>query len=518
MTDEDAARRRAASVFSATPLLLIVLLGVALRCISLDAPLTDTHSQRQIDVASMARYFAEDSMNPLQPQVNWGGRRGYVESEFPLVPWTAAVLYKMFGASDMWGRLLSVLFSAGAIWMMCKVGEALIGPAAGRAAAFVLAISPSAVYYGRAFMPEAALLCFGLAGLYQFVRYFQTGEPRTAWLGGALTGLAWLVKLTGAITLAPIVAAGWLAKRWGLLRDRRFILALAAAVVVVVAWYAHSSAIYDRTGLSVGLHPPKSYPPSIGPGPWRERVSKWDPTLLTDRTFYQSVFEYIFFTHLTPIGFVLAALGTVLWRRPQRFVAAMWSLAMAVFIFATPLVNRWHDYYQILIVPIAALFIGWVIAPPFDGAWLRQHAGRAGGVAITLLLGGLGVLTFWSSGILESHFQARPGAVEASDAGRALAEIAQPDELAIVVDGFGVNSPMLLYFAHMRGWSFDTVSLTPDVVQRLYERGARYVMTTRLEELQHDNAGLVEFLRGYAEAPLKNPRRDTVVFDLTKRR
>jgi hypothetical protein len=61
------------------------------------------------------------------------------------------------------------------------------------------------------------------------------------------------------------------------------------------------------------------------------------------------------------------------------------------------------------------------------------------------------------------------------------------------------------------------VSLTPQVVQRLYERGARSVMTTRLEELQQDNATLVDYLRGYAEAPLKNPRRDTIVFDLTKR-
>jgi hypothetical protein len=77
---------------------------------------------------------------------------------------------------------------------------------------------------------------------------------------------------------------------------------------------------------------------------------------------------------------------------------------------------------------------------------------------------------------------------------------------------------MLLYFAHMRGWSFDTLSLTPEVVHRLYERGARYVMTTRLEELQHDNPALIEYLQGYAEAPLKNARRDTIVFDLTKQR
>jgi uncharacterized membrane protein len=89
----------------------ILLLGLVLRLLFITAPLLDAHRWRQIDTATMARYFYQDSLNPLYPQVNWGGPEGYVESEFPLVPWIAALLYYAFGPDDVWGRVTSVAFS-----------------------------------------------------------------------------------------------------------------------------------------------------------------------------------------------------------------------------------------------------------------------------------------------------------------------------------------------------------------------------------------------------------------------
>ena len=49
------------------------------------------------------------------PQVDWGGRDGYVESEFPLVPALAAGLYEVFGPLDYLGRLVAMVFSTATI-------------------------------------------------------------------------------------------------------------------------------------------------------------------------------------------------------------------------------------------------------------------------------------------------------------------------------------------------------------------------------------------------------------------
>jgi 4-amino-4-deoxy-L-arabinose transferase-like glycosyltransferase len=501
-------------------LVLIVLLGLSLRCISLSETLTDMHGQRQVDTATMARYFYEDSPNILRPQVNWGGRHGYVESEFPLQPFLAFLLFKVFGPSDALGRLVSIVFSTAAIWALYKLGEILMGPAEGRAAAFLFAVSPSAVFYGRAFMPDAPMVFFSIAGVWCWCRYFKTNETSMLWLGGTLSALAWLVKLPGAVTVAPILASGWLSRRRPLVRDVRFLVVMALAVAVTVAWYWHASAIYDSMGLSVGLHPPKSYPPSIGPGPWVESISKWSPTLLADPQFYDTMLRYIFFTHLTPIGFAVAIVGAMLWRQPARLVADAWLAAMVVFMLATPLVNRWHDYYQLLLLPPAALYFAVVAGRLFDGAWLSRHvvaprfATALAGVVVTVV----GLLAFWMSGVIDSHFRPRPGAVDSAEAGQALSEVASRDDLAVVIDGFGVNSPMLLYWAHMRGWGFDIQSLTPSVMDRLYQRGARYFVTTRWGDVQHDNPALAEYVKAHHQIALRQPRRDMVVFDLNDRR
>ena len=71
------------------------------------------------------------------------------------------------------------------------------GPSAGRAAAFLLAVSPGAVYYGRAFMPDTAMLCLAVGALYGCVRYLQTGSTRALVWGSASLALCILGKLPG---------------------------------------------------------------------------------------------------------------------------------------------------------------------------------------------------------------------------------------------------------------------------------------------------------------------------------
>ena len=77
-------------------LVLILALGASLRLFHLTDPFVDTHAWRQLDTAAMARNFHEGSFIPFDPQVDWGGRAGYLEAEFPLVPGIIAVFYRIF--------------------------------------------------------------------------------------------------------------------------------------------------------------------------------------------------------------------------------------------------------------------------------------------------------------------------------------------------------------------------------------------------------------------------------------
>ena len=58
--------------------LLILAFAASLRLFHLTAPFTDLHAWRQLDTVAMARNFYEGSFWPFDPEVNWGGRHGYL--------------------------------------------------------------------------------------------------------------------------------------------------------------------------------------------------------------------------------------------------------------------------------------------------------------------------------------------------------------------------------------------------------------------------------------------------------
>jgi len=93
-------------------LLLILFIAFVYRVPSLDAPVIGEHSWRQAETAAMARNFYENGYRFLYPQIDWGGQTsGEVECEFLLYPFLVALLYKVFGVSEVCARALSLFFS-----------------------------------------------------------------------------------------------------------------------------------------------------------------------------------------------------------------------------------------------------------------------------------------------------------------------------------------------------------------------------------------------------------------------
>jgi 4-amino-4-deoxy-L-arabinose transferase-like glycosyltransferase len=306
-------RRIAAGIRRHGALGLILLLALSLRLLYITAPLLDAHRWRQVDTAYVTQALYEGPFNPFEPEVNWGGAHGRAESEFPLLPAVVALIYKVAGPDVTWGRLTVVLFSVGVVLLTYLLVRQLEGHAAGLAAATLVAASPGAVFYGRAFMPDSVMIFFSLGALIGFMRYFAHTSRRALVLGSLCLGLTVLVKLPGVIVIAPMLAAAWSARRWGALRDRRFLLALVLPGLVSLAWYAHAYRIYLDTGLTFGVFgTTKTYPLTVAPDHWPTAFSKWSSwDLLTSGDFYETILTRLYYLHLTPAGFALSAVGLV---------------------------------------------------------------------------------------------------------------------------------------------------------------------------------------------------------------
>ena len=486
--------------------------------------MAEAHRWRSITNADIARNFAERSMNIFYPQVNWGGaEQPYVGMEFPLLHWILALFYKVFGVHEVLGRLVSIAFSLGTIWAVFALGARLYGVAVGRAAAFLMAFSPSAVFFGRILISDTPMVFFSVVAVLAWVVYLETGTTRAAVVGTAAAALAFLVKIPAVLIFAPIAWAAWEARRWSALKDKRLMLGLAIALAAAVVWYWHADQLLHRSGLGQAIwHPSGSYEASIsGSAGSFTGISHWSTVAhLRDPSFYQEMAGRLWGMHLTPVGMTLSMFALfAMWRVPRRHILDAWLGAVVLFMLASAEGNRNHEFHQLPLLPPAALLFGLAAAPAFDMAWLksigRSRLGLVGaGAAIVLA----GWLPFHYSGIIPRLF--RPDGLEMVPiaAGKAIGQAVHPEALIVTVEyeKFGNNSPILLYWSHRRGWSFDFDSITPHVVERLRTRfGAHYFATTMWSELAAAHPVLAGYLRTRTQVPLPGAPPNAALFDLT---
>src|SRR4051794_35959456 len=179
---------------------LLIGAGVAfLAAVRAIAPMTAYPGDiwRQSDTATIARNFALNGMDIFFPQINCGGAGpGFVETEFPLMPWLTALTYRFVGEHIALGRLISLAFmlvAAAAFWGLAR---RLLPVSAAHWALVAFFLSPAFMRWGTAFMPEATVLSFYLLALLGFARWLQEDRLRfLVWTGAAIS-MAALVKPT----------------------------------------------------------------------------------------------------------------------------------------------------------------------------------------------------------------------------------------------------------------------------------------------------------------------------------
>jgi 4-amino-4-deoxy-L-arabinose transferase-like glycosyltransferase len=505
-------------------LLLILAFAASLRLFHLTAPFTDWHAWRQIDTVGMARGFYEGSFWPFDPQVNWGGRNGYLEAECPLIPALIAVVFRIVGPHEIAGRLIIIAFSIGLVWATYTLALILDGRhSVARAAAFLIAVSPAAIFFGRIVIPDTPMMFFTVLALVGFAEFSRRGSLRWMVTGALALTVACLLKLP-AIFVGPAIVALLVGQRgWSAFRDPRVWMAGIVPLALTGAWYWRAHVVFERTGLTMGIlgTPAKIYPAYVSPGPWTNVFSKWaTPALLSDSGFYARMFLRFYNLLLLPIGFVGAVLGAFLWKAPNRRAMTVWLMSLTAFFFMTANVQRGHEYYQLPFVVVAAMFFGGAAWPLFDDAWLTRHLGGGRWLlpSYAVIIALLAISSIYSSGAIRIFFEPQDATERMRQAGRAIDVITDDNDLAVVVDDYGIMSPILLYFAHLKGWSFEPTDVSPAVIDNLRRLGARYFVTTRWRELQRERPEAAAFLESYQDLSISGVPADTRLIDLRLRK
>ena len=411
------------------------LLAVGVRVILINQAYVDDWSWRQSDVAAIARNFFEHGFHFGYPQIDWAGDSGgYVGTEFPILPFLAAICYKFAGIHEWIGRSQPVVFFAISLPFFFLLVREIFGGVAANWATFFYAFAPLNVFAGRSFMPDVPSLSLGIIGLYFFLRWVRHPNPVQFYLSAIAISLSILIKATSIVIAAPIsylVLAGicdpgHLQNLFRVGRDLRsrlpLILFAAIGVLPSVAWYWHAHQIAERF-----------YPHHLfGAGGVRLENFSW----------YWDIARQTATSSLTPVLAITALIGLfVAPRGKYGCLFDWWLAAMVLFVVAVGYGNR-HPWYQLPFVPITAAFAGAGCA-----FFESKISSRVAVVALsTLLAGSFVILTFlYVRPLYESS------AAQLRDAGLELNKLTASDALIVAVDG---GNPTIFYYAKRKGWHF----------------------------------------------------------------
>ncbi|MFC4950943.1 ArnT family glycosyltransferase [Pseudonocardia sp. GCM10023141] len=424
---------------------------------------------RQSDTATIARNFADNGLMLFFPQINWGGAGpGYVETEFPLMPWLSALLYQVFGEQVWLRRLVSLAFMLVATAAFWQLASRLLPARAARWALIAFAVSPAFMRYGTAFMPEATVLAFYLLALVAFQRWLA--QDRGRWLVGAAaaTSMAALVKPT-SLHIGLVMLVWLLISARQRLRRPSLYVAGVAALVAPALWLRHASGLYTEYGNTFGVI-------SGGDNKFGNLRIWLSPEFYLGNLRSEVFFVYGF------VGVPLAVLGAWwLWRHrgPVFPLVVAGLLALGVYYFA---VGRYSGsdmgiQYHVYSLPYAALLTGLGLQRVWQ--WLRRagsvrRPGAVAGVVVALLAA-------QSVNVFQAAMRDQGGRFQVC--ATQLREVTAPGDRVVIsttspsVDAGVANNwqePVIFFMADRKGWSLAADRHDPAVLAEQQRLGARF--------------------------------------------
>ncbi len=341
-------------------LLALMLFGLIIRLYGLGLPLNDVYDTRQGLTAMVSRNFYENNFNILFPQIDNQGLPGYYAQEFQIYPLIVSILYIFFGIQEFLGRLVSIAFFLGSAFLLFKLTKKFFDTKTAFFSIFFFIISPLNVIISQTFMPEPAMVFFSIASIYFFSNWADKGGKKNYSLAAFCTAMAFLVKITSMLLIFPLFFIAW--QKYGkkiFLQPKLWIFAF-IALTPLILWIMQSNYL--------AINFPTSYL-----GAFYGQDKFLDIETIKSPQFYQNIFNSVVGITLTPIGFALCLFGIFLKFKERRAkVFHFWLLGVLLYFIIVGKGNMLHMYYQLPLIPIAAIFVGLALSKLSDKSLLSQ--------------------------------------------------------------------------------------------------------------------------------------------------
>lgn len=445
-------------------LTIILIIALIFRIYKINSPLADLHSWRQADTAAVARNFVTNGFDLLHPRYDdLSGResglenpKGYRMVEFPIYNAIFAGTYKFLPILpiEVYGRLTTVFFSLVIISIIYILVLKEASRLAAISASLIYSVFPFFVFFSRVVLPETTALAMSFLSilfLYLFSQKKESTLKEYIFLLFSIIffSLGLLVKPTVVFYVLPLIYL--FIKKYNLkfMSKFSFYIYFIIAFVLFFLWR-----LYIR-----------NYPEGIPASDW----------LITSVNTYQGLqniffrpafFRWIFFERLNNMIFggylaVLFVLGILKRNHKYFFHSLLFSAFVYLFIFEGG--NIQHEYYQTIILPTLAIFIGLGVETIFNFDKKNFHSNF---FRVPIILA-IFALSFFFSYYRIKDFYSTPS--DLTSIAKIIKTITLPED-KIITDRLGDTT--LLYLADRKGWPAYTGNLA-----KFKTNGYKYIVT-----------------------------------------
>ena len=430
--------------FSVLPILLI---GLFLRLININASVLGVHSWRQADTASIARNFISNNLVIWEPQVDWSGStQGYVECEFPLYQYLVAHLYKIFGVNEIFARGLSVIFGCLSIFVLYRLIIKVFDVQIAWWGALFYAILPTSVFYSRTIQPESLMIFLGIFSLERWLAFTENNDKRNLIISWLAFTFAVLIKVLPLFWIGiPILIS---AIQKSLVFKYKLYIYPLLTIVICIFWYYYSYKLGQSTGLTFGL--------------WGSDTDRYSWLTLLDVRFYIDLFLRIIFRNFLLLGLPLIYLSIKFIERNNIFLIGIYSVLFTGLI--NPVSFGIHEYYQlpIMIFSCPLMGLGFVRLNSIFGK-------RKTFINLFISLIFIGSLLMLK---IDYWDKENPNSQPVWDTAQLIRNYTNKSDLIISVTG---GDPTLLYLSNRKGWLISPNNINRKILLEWKEEGAKYI-------------------------------------------
>ncbi len=226
------------------------------------------HQWRQCDCLAFTQTYYKDKNGFFEPKVLYLGddNTGKTATEFPIIYYTIAQIWKIFGKHEYIYRAFVLLLSFIGLFSLFKMSEDILEDSyLALWISFILFSSPMLVYYANNFLMNVPAFSIALVALYYFYLFYKFSDNKYLYISTILYTLSGLIKIPALTSFVAILGLLVFEQLKFIKSDKKIFFdlkrqlpALLLVILLVSLWYyyaAHYNAQHNSGMFLIGILP-----------------------------------------------------------------------------------------------------------------------------------------------------------------------------------------------------------------------------------------------------------------------